>query len=69
MRRLIDRCAGIDVGQALWVVRVRRGRFEDPGAGVVRKTSEEQQRRRAIRQLEALGLTVTVQTRKETDAA
>jgi transposase len=23
MRRLIDRCAGIDVGQALWVVRVR----------------------------------------------
>ena len=43
--------------------------YEDPGAGVVRKTSEEQQRRRAIRQLEALGLTVTVQTRKETDAA
>jgi hypothetical protein len=35
----------------------------------VRRTSEEQQRRRAIRQLEALGLTVTVQTRKETDAA
>jgi transposase len=43
--------------------------YEDPGAGVVRKTTEEQQRRRAIRQLEALGLTVTVQTRKETDAA
>ena len=43
--------------------------YEDPGAGVVRKTSEEQQRRRAIRQLEALGLTVTVQTRKETDTA
>jgi hypothetical protein len=43
--------------------------YEDPGAGVVRQTSEEQQRRRAIRQLEALGLTVTVQTRKETDAA
>lgn len=42
--------------------------YDDPGAAAVRKTTDEQQRRRAIRQLEALGLTVTVQPR-EGDAA
>ncbi len=38
--------------------------YDDPGAGAVRKSSEEQQRRRAIRQLDALGLNVTVEPRK-----
>jgi hypothetical protein len=42
--------------------------YDDPGAAAVRKSTEEQQRRRAIRQLEALGLTVTV-TPKEGGAA
>jgi len=35
----------------------------------VTKVSEEQQRRRAIHQLEALGLTVTVQPREGPGAA
>jgi hypothetical protein len=43
--------------------------YDDPGAAAVSKTSEEQQRRRAIRQLEALGLAVTVQPREGPDAA
>jgi hypothetical protein len=34
--------------------------YDAPGAAAVRKSTDEQQRRRAIRQLEALGLTVTV---------
>jgi transposase len=34
--------------------------YDDPGPAAVTRVSEEQQRRRAIRQLEALGLTVTV---------
>jgi transposase len=43
--------------------------YDDPGAAAVSKVSQEQQRRRAIRQLEALGLTVTVQPREGPDAA
>ena len=42
--------------------------YDDPGATAVRKSTDEQQRRRAIRQLEALGLTVTV-TPKQGGAA
>ena len=38
--------------------------YDDPGASAVRRSTEEQQRRRAIRQLEALGLKVTVEPRK-----
>lgn len=33
--------------------------YDDPGAAAMRKNTDEQQRRRAIRQLEALGLTVS----------
>ena len=35
--------------------------YEDPGAAVLRKTTDEQVRRRAVRQLEALGLQVIIQ--------
>jgi transposase len=42
--------------------------YDDPGAAAVRRSSDEKQRRRAIRQLEALGLKVTVEPR-EADAA
>jgi transposase len=42
--------------------------YDDPGAAVVSRNSDEQRRRRAIRQLEALGLTVTV-TPKDGGAA
>lgn len=35
--------------------------YQDPGAEAVRKTSDQQLRRRAVRQLEALGYQVTVQ--------
>ncbi len=42
--------------------------YDDPGAAAVSRNSDEQRRRRAIRQLEALGLTVTVTT-KEADIA
>ena len=42
--------------------------YDDPGAAAVRRNTDEQQRRRAIRQLEALGLKVTVEPR-EGDAA
>jgi transposase len=38
--------------------------YDDPGAAAVRQRTDEQQRRRAIRQLEALGLKVTVEPRK-----
>jgi hypothetical protein len=37
--------------------------YDDPGAASLRRNTEEQQRRRAIRQLEALGLKVTVEPR------
>jgi transposase len=43
--------------------------YDDPGPAAVSKVSQEQQRRRAIRQLEALGLTVTVQPREGPGAA
>jgi transposase len=43
--------------------------YDDPGAAAVRTSTTEQQRRRAIRQLEALGLTVTVTPRTDPDAA
>ncbi len=43
--------------------------YDDPGAGAVRKSTDDQQRRRAIRQLEALGLTVTVTPKGDIDAA
>ena len=43
--------------------------YDDPGAAAVSEVSQDQQRRRAIRQLEALGLTVTVQPREGPDAA
>lgn len=43
--------------------------YDDPGADAVRKTTDGQQRRRAIRQLEALGLTVTVTSKDDTNAA
>jgi transposase len=39
--------------------------YDDPGAAAVRKTSDEQLRRRAVRQLEALGYRVTVEPRQE----
>ena len=42
--------------------------YDDPGAAALRSNTDEQQRRRAIRQLEALGLKVTVEPR-EGDAA
>lgn len=42
--------------------------YDDPGAAAVRKTTDEQQRRRAISQLQALGLEVTLRP-LETDAA
>jgi transposase len=42
--------------------------YDDPGAAAVSHSSDEQRRRRAIRQLEALGLTVTV-TSKNAGAA
>jgi transposase len=42
--------------------------YDDPGAATVPKTTDEQQRRRAIRQLQALGLEVTLRPRG-TDAA
>jgi transposase len=35
--------------------------YEDPGGGALRKTTDEQVRRRAVRQLEALGYRVTVE--------
>jgi transposase len=38
--------------------------YDDPGAAAVRKSTDEQQRRRANRQLESLGLTVTVTPKK-----
>ena len=38
--------------------------YDDPGAASLRRNTEEQQRRRAIRQLEALGLIVTVEPRE-----
>jgi len=38
--------------------------YDDPGAASLRRNTEEQQRRRAIRQLEALGLKVTVEPRE-----
>jgi transposase len=43
--------------------------YYDPGAAAVIKVSKEQQRRRAIRQLEALGVTVTVEPRMDPGAA
>ena len=43
-----------------WYLLSAGALYDDPGAGVLRRNSEDQQRRRAIRQLEALGLTVTV---------
>ena len=43
--------------------------YEDPGAAALRRTSEDQQRRRAIRQLEALGLTITVAPKEDPGAA
>ncbi|MEU7818198.1 hypothetical protein [Pseudonocardia sp. NPDC049154] len=43
--------------------------YDDPGAAAAIKVSKEQQRRRAIRQLEALGLTVTVEPRTDPGAA
>jgi transposase len=43
--------------------------YDDPGAAAVTKTTADQQRRRAIRQLEALGLTVTVAAKEDPDAA
>ena len=43
--------------------------YDDPGPAAVSKVSQEQQRRRAIRQLEALGLTVTVEPREGPGAA
>ncbi len=39
--------------------------YDDPGAAAVRKTSDEQLRRRAVRQLETLGYRVTVEPRQE----
>jgi transposase len=38
--------------------------YDDPGAAAVRKTTDEQLRRRAVGQLEALGYQVTVQPRE-----
>jgi transposase len=35
--------------------------YDDPGADALRKTSSEQTRRRAVRQLEALGYKVTIE--------
>src|SRR3954471_4839275 len=43
--------------------------YEDPGAAVLRKTTDEQVRRRAVRQLESLGLQVTIQPQHQVDAA
>ena len=43
--------------------------YDDPGAAAVRTSTIEQQRRRAIRQLEALGLTVTIEPRTDPGAA
>ena len=43
--------------------------YDDPGAAVVRKTTDDQMRRRAVRQLEALGLRVTVEPREPHEAA
>jgi transposase len=43
--------------------------YDDPGAAAVTKASKEQQRRRAVRQLEALGLKVTIEPKENTDAA
>jgi hypothetical protein len=40
--------------------------YDDPGATAVSQNTDEQRRRRAIRQLEALGLTVTVTTKEDT---
>ncbi len=39
--------------------------YDDPGAAAVRKTSDEQLRRRAVHQLETLGYRVTVEPRQE----
>jgi transposase len=41
--------------------------YDDPGAAAVGKTSEDQQRRRAVRQLEALGYQVRIE--RQADAA
>ena len=46
-----------------------RARAAGPGAASVRTSESEQQRRRAIRQLEALGLTVTVTPRTDPGTA
>ncbi|MCE3553412.1 hypothetical protein LWC33_18355 [Pseudonocardia sp. RS11V-5] len=43
--------------------------YDDPGAAAGRTNTTEQQRRRAVRQLEALGLTVTVEPRTDPRAA
>src|SRR3954469_13619469 len=43
--------------------------YQDPGAAVLRKTTDEQVRRRALRQLEALGLQVTIQPQHQGAAA
>lgn len=43
--------------------------YDDPGAAALRKTTDEQLRRRAVRQLETLGFQVTVQPRQKGDAA
>jgi hypothetical protein len=43
--------------------------YEDPGAAVLRKTTDEQVRRRAVRPLESLGLQVTIQRQHKGDAA
>ena len=43
--------------------------YDDPGAAAVRTSTIEQQRRRAIRQLETLGLTVTIEPRIDPGAA
>jgi len=43
--------------------------YEDPGAAVLRKATDDQVRRRAVRQLESLGLQVTIQPQHQGQAA
>jgi transposase len=51
-----------------WDLLLTGALHEDPGAAALHTTTDEQMRRRAARQLEALGYHVTVQPR-EGDAA
>ena len=51
-----------------WNLLTTGALYDDPGAAALHKNNHEQRRRRAVRQLEALGYQATVKPR-ETDTA